>query len=80
MELLWGQRERQTSPLFVWLISHQPALLFPQNKSTIINQPAVLFPQNKSTIINQPAVLFLSEQTSTRHQPPAKRTGCLKCS
>jgi hypothetical protein len=61
MELLWD-RERALS---VWLISHQPA---------------VLFPQNKSAISNQPTVLFLSEQTSTRHQPPAKRRGCLKCS
>jgi hypothetical protein len=36
------------SALFVWLISHQPAVLFSQNKSAISNQPAVLFSQNKS--------------------------------
>jgi hypothetical protein len=33
--------------LFVWLISHQPAVLFSQNKSAISNQPAVLFSQSK---------------------------------
>jgi hypothetical protein len=35
------------SALFVWLISHQPAVLFSQNKPVITNQPAVLFSQNK---------------------------------
>jgi hypothetical protein len=34
--------------LFVWLISHQPAVLFSQNKPATSNQPAVLFFQNKS--------------------------------
>jgi hypothetical protein len=34
--------------LFVWLISHQPAVLFSQNKSAASNQPAVFFSQNKS--------------------------------
>jgi hypothetical protein len=33
--------------LFVWLISHQPALLFFQNKPAITNQSAVHFSQNK---------------------------------
>jgi hypothetical protein len=32
----------------VWLISHQPAVFFSHNKSTISNQLAVLFSQNKS--------------------------------
>jgi hypothetical protein len=36
-----------TSALFAWLISHQPAVLFSQNKSATSNQPAVLFSQNK---------------------------------
>jgi hypothetical protein len=36
-----------TSALFVWLISHQPAVLFSQNKSAISNQPTVFFSQNK---------------------------------
>jgi hypothetical protein len=33
--------------MFVWLISHQPAVLFSQNKPAISNQPTVLFSQNK---------------------------------
>jgi hypothetical protein len=33
--------------LFVWLISHQPAVLFSQNKPATNNQPAVLFSQNE---------------------------------
>jgi hypothetical protein len=42
--------------LFVWLISHQPAVLFSQNKPATSNQPAVLFSQNKSApaISHQP--------------------------
>jgi hypothetical protein len=44
------------SALFVWLISHQPAVLLSQNKPAITNQPAVLFSQNKPApaIIHQP--------------------------
>jgi hypothetical protein len=33
--------------LFVWIISHQPGVLFSQNKSAISNQPTVLFSQSK---------------------------------
>jgi hypothetical protein len=33
--------------LFAWLISHQPAVLFSQNKSATNNQPTVFFSQNK---------------------------------
>jgi hypothetical protein len=42
--------------LFVWFISHQPAVLFSQNKSATSNQPAVLFSQNKQepAISHQP--------------------------
>jgi hypothetical protein len=42
--------------MFVWLISHQPAVLFSQNKPATSNQTAVLFPQNKSapTLSHQP--------------------------
>jgi hypothetical protein len=36
-----------TNALFVWLISHQPIVLFSQNKPATTNQPAVLFSQNK---------------------------------
>jgi hypothetical protein len=31
--------------LFAWLISHEPAVLFSQNKPATSNQPAVLFSQ-----------------------------------
>jgi hypothetical protein len=34
--------------MFVWLISHQPAVFFSQNKPATSNQPVVLFSQNKS--------------------------------
>jgi hypothetical protein len=42
--------------LFAWLISHQPTVLFSQNKPATSNQPTVLFSQNKSTpaISHQP--------------------------
>jgi xanthine/CO dehydrogenase XdhC/CoxF family maturation factor len=36
-----------TIALFAWLISHQPAVLFSQNKPATSNQTAVLFSQNK---------------------------------
>jgi hypothetical protein len=36
-----------TCALFVWLISHQPTVLFSQNKPATSNQPAVLFSQDK---------------------------------
>jgi hypothetical protein len=34
--------------LLSWLISHQKAVLFSQNKPATSNQPAVLFSQNKA--------------------------------
>jgi hypothetical protein len=42
--------------LFAWLISHQPAVLFSQNKSATSNQPTLFFSQKKSTsaISHQP--------------------------
>jgi hypothetical protein len=40
---------KPTRALFVWLINHQPAVLFSQNKSAISNQTTVLFSQNKAT-------------------------------
>jgi hypothetical protein len=33
--------------MFFWLISHQPAVFFSQNKLATSNQTAVLFSQNK---------------------------------
>jgi hypothetical protein len=40
-------RARQVGALFAWLISHQPAVLFSQNKPVSSNQPAVLISQNE---------------------------------
>jgi hypothetical protein len=42
--------------VFVWLITHQPPVLFSQNKPATSNQSAVLFSQNKPapTITHQP--------------------------
>jgi hypothetical protein len=37
--------------LFVWLIRHQPAVLFSENKPATSNQLAVLFSQNKSASV-----------------------------
>jgi hypothetical protein len=50
--------------LFVWLISHQPAVLFSQNKPATSNQPTVLFSHNKSApaISHQP-----NEQAACSH-------------
>jgi hypothetical protein len=47
---------KDSTALFVWLISHQPAVLFSQNKPATSYQPAVLFSQNKSApaISHQP--------------------------
>jgi hypothetical protein len=49
--------------LFAWLISHQPTVLFSQNKPATNNQPAVLFSQNKPApaISHQPNEQALSE-------------------
>jgi hypothetical protein len=50
---MWANNQRS---LFAWLISHQPAVLFSQNKPATSNQPALLFSQNKSApaISHQP--------------------------
>jgi hypothetical protein len=46
-DLLRLRPKLETSALFVWLISHQPAVFFSHNKPAITNQSAVLFSQNK---------------------------------
>jgi hypothetical protein len=56
----------EASSLFVWLISHQPTVLFSQNKPAISNQPTVLFSHNKSA----PAI---------SHQPNEQAVGCFCC-
>jgi hypothetical protein len=64
-----------TYALFVWLISHQPAVLFSQNKSATSNQPTVLFSQNKSApaISYQPNELVGEEGDRIRSTPLAHR-------
>jgi hypothetical protein len=54
--LIFFAKNLPTNALFAWLISHQPAVLFSQNKPATSNQPAVLFSQNKSApaISHQP--------------------------
>jgi hypothetical protein len=76
--------------LFVRLISHQPVVLFSQNKPATSNQPAVLFPQNKSApaISHQPneqaahvfCLTFLLVYTGTialMELTGSSRLGCL---
>jgi hypothetical protein len=54
-----------TTALFAWLISHQPAELFSQSKSTTSSQPAVLFSQNKPApaISHQPNEMDVHSNT-----------------
>jgi hypothetical protein len=51
--------------LFVWLISHQPTVLFSQNKPAASNQPAVLFSQNKSA----PAISHQPNEQAASFEP-----------
>jgi hypothetical protein len=50
--------------MFAWLISHQPTVLFSQNKPASSNQPAVLFSQNKPApaISHQPTEQAVENQ------------------
>jgi hypothetical protein len=55
--------------MFIWLISHQPTVLFSQNKPATSNQPVVLFSQNKSApaISNQPNEPAADDNEAIRH-------------
>jgi hypothetical protein len=60
--------------MFVWLISHQPAVLFSPNKPATSNQPTILFSQNKSA----PAISHLPNEqavNSKRLQRAARSCG-----
>jgi hypothetical protein len=63
VKLIYSEK---TIALFAWLISHQSAVLFSQNKPATSNQPAVLFSQNKPApaISHQP-----TEQTAYSWEP-----------
>jgi hypothetical protein len=50
---------------FAWLISHQPAVLFSQNKSATSNQPTVFFSQNKPA----PAVSHQPNEQAANYNP-----------
>jgi hypothetical protein len=58
--------------LFARLISHQPAVLFSQNKPATSNQLAVLFSQNKSApaIGRQPTEQAVGSRNLGTWQPP----------
>jgi hypothetical protein len=60
--------------LFAWFISHQPTVLFSQNKSATSNQPAILLSQNKSapTNSNQPNEQASRVLVTTRHDTVAR--------
>jgi hypothetical protein len=49
-------QDTANNTVFVWLISHQPTVLFSRNKSATSNQPTAFFSQNKSA-------------SATSHQP-----------
>jgi hypothetical protein len=54
-----------TCALFVWLINHQTAVLFSQNKPATSNQPTVLFSHNKSA----PAISHQPNEQAARRRP-----------
>jgi hypothetical protein len=66
------------SSLFVWLISHQSAVLSSQNKPATSNQSAVLSSQNKPATSNQSEVLFSQNKSApaTSHQPNEQTVLC----
>jgi hypothetical protein len=49
--------------MFVRLISHQPAVLFSQNKSATSSQPTILFSQNKPA----PAISHQPNEQAASH-------------
>jgi hypothetical protein len=55
----------EADALFAWFISHQPTVLFSQNKPAINNQPAVLFSQNKSA----PAISHQQNEQAVNMMP-----------
>jgi hypothetical protein len=55
--------------LFVWLISHQTAVFFSQNKPATSNQPAVLFFQSKPVpVMRQPNRLISQTASDGRRR------------
>jgi hypothetical protein len=69
---------QRTDALFPWLISHQPAVLFSQNKPATSNQPAVLFPQNKPApaISHQPTEQAVTLRATRPATPTTASAAC----
>jgi hypothetical protein len=68
--------------LFAWLISHQPTVLFSQNKPATSNQPTVLFSQNKPApaISHQPteqALVATKSATGICYQFVSEENKCV---
>jgi hypothetical protein len=67
-------RNFQIIATFVWLISHQPVVLFSQNKPATSNQPPALFSQKKTApaISQQPneQAKFSLQESSMLLLPP----------
>jgi hypothetical protein len=68
----------KVASLFVWLISHQPAVLFSQNKPATCNQPTVLFSHNKSApaISHQPHEQAVNKTWFTLSHSISHGIGC----
>jgi hypothetical protein len=49
--------------LLAWLISHQPSVLFSQNKPATSNHPTILFSQNKPA----PAISHQPNEQAASH-------------
>jgi hypothetical protein len=79
LDRMYVPAEFSSTALLTWLISHQPAVLFSQNKPATNNQPAVLFSQNKSApaISHQPngqgeLLKSFSKKINVRNLPEKK--------
>jgi hypothetical protein len=67
--------------LFVWLISHQSAVLFSQNKSDTSNQPTVLFSQKRpAPAISQPNSCSLRHSLNINSRTVASSSQPNSCS
>jgi hypothetical protein len=68
--------------LFVWIITHHPALLFSQNKSTPTNQPIVFFHNKSTPVTNQASKLLVFKdnfQVMHKNQTKPASLACANC-
>jgi hypothetical protein len=61
-----ARQQGQVHAVFVWLISHLPAVLLSQNKSATNNQPTVVFSQNKPAPATSQTDRLPPERNETR--------------